>query len=264
MKYLVPLLGHLPLAVKILGGSIVSNYGLPSGEQSIGEVQAKKNKIIYVKQDQSIGGLTFSQAIPVIERSDVADILVLYFGTSVGWPRISRKMIDHLQPELLKPTSFHLPVYKSEVFYNRFKAKLRYFERNVLKLVFFPFGLYRPRQSLEDLPDLVNAIQHLAEKKSGLIIWIQHYSLNYARLWLERKIYSRFYREIIKEISTYQSPHFKIIILEKSFLVQENFLLDGLHLSALGHQRMADLIYSEIESALTEAREYIENEEASL
>jgi hypothetical protein len=84
MKYLVPLLGHLPLAVKILGGSIVSNYGLPSGEQSIGEVLAKKNKIIYVKQDLSIAGLTFSQAIPVIERSDVADILVLYFGTSVG------------------------------------------------------------------------------------------------------------------------------------------------------------------------------------
>ena len=264
MKYLVPLLGHLPLAVKILGGSIVSNYGLPSGEQSIGEVLAKKNKIINVKQDQSIGGLTFSQAIPVIERSDVADIFVLYFGTSVGWPRISRKMIGHLQPELLKPTSFHLPVYKSEVFYNRFKAKLRYFERNVLKLVFFPFGLYRPRQSLEDLPDLVTAIQHLAEKKSGLIIWIQHYSLNYARLWLERKIYSRYYREIIKEISTYQSPHFRIITLEKSFLVQENFLLDGLHLNALGHQRMADLIYSEIESALTEAGEYVKNNEASL
>jgi lysophospholipase L1-like esterase len=133
-----------------------------------------------------------------------------------------------------------------------------------LKLVFFPFGLYRPRQSLEDLPDLVTAIQHLAEKKSGLIIWVQHHSLSYAKLWLERKIYSRFYKDIIKEIYTHQSPHFKIITLEKSFLVQENFLLDGLHLSALGHQRMADLIYSEIESALTEAREYIKNQEASL
>ena len=52
--------------------------------------------------------------------------------------------------------------------------------------------------------------------------------------------------------------------LDKLFLVQDNFLIDGVHLSALGHQRMADLIYSEIESALTEAREYIENEEASL
>jgi lysophospholipase L1-like esterase len=39
----------------------------------------------------------------------------------------------------------------------------------------------------------------------------------------------------------------------------ENFRLDGLHLSALGHQRIADLIYSEIESALTEAKEYIKN-----
>ena len=264
MKYLVPLLGHLPLAVKILGGSIVSNYGLPSGQQSVGEVLAKKNKIIYVKQDQSISGLTFSQAIPVIESLNTTDVLVLYFGTSVGWPRISRKMEDHLRPELLKQTSFHLPVYKSEVFYNRFKAKLRHFERNVLKLALFPFGLYRPRQSLEDLPDLITAIQHLAEKKASLIIWVQHNSLGYKRLWLERKIYSRFYRDILKQIYTHRSPHFRIKILDKSFLVQENFLIDGVHLSALGHQRVADLIYSEVESALTEVEEYVKNGGSSL
>ena len=238
MKYLVPLLGHLPLAVKVLGGSITSHYGLPDGGQSVSEVLANKNKIIYLKRDQSIGGLTFSQAIPVIESLNTADVLVLYFGTSVGWPRISRKMEDHLRPELLKQTSFHLPVYKSEDFYNRFKAKLRHFERNVLKLALFPFGLYRPRQSLEDLPDLVTAIQ--------------------------RKIYSRFYRDILKEIYVHQSSHFRIITLDKSFLVQENFLIDGVHLSALGHQRMADLIYSEIESALSEAEEYVKNGEASL
>ena len=264
MKYLVPLLGHLPLAVKVLGGSITSHYGLPDGGQSVSEVLANKNKKIYLKRDQSIGGLTFSQAIPVIESLNTTDVLVLYFGTSVGWPRISRKMEDHLRPELLKQTSFHLPVYKSEVFYNRFKAKLRHLKRNVLKLALFPFGLYRPRQSLEDLPDLVTAIQHLAEKKSGLIIWVQHNSLGYQRLWLERKIYSRFYRDILKEIYIHQSSHFRIITLDKSFLVQENFLIDGVHLSALGHQRMADLIYSEIESALSEAEEYVKNGEASL
>ena len=264
MKYLAPLLGHLPWTVTVIGGSIVSHYGLSSKEQSVGENLAKHDKKIYIELDQSISGLTFSRAIPVIESLSAGDVLVLYFGTSVGWPRISRKMENHLRPELLKPTSFHLPVYKSEVFYNRFKAKLRHFERNVLKLALFPFGLYRPRQSLEDLPDLVATINHLAEKKSGLIIWVQHNSLGYKRLWLERKIYSRFYREILKEIYFHQSSHFRIITLDKSFLVQENFLIDGVHLSALGHQRMADLIYSEIESALSEAEEYVKNGEASL
>ena len=264
MKSLLTLLGHLPLTVQVLGGSIVSNYGIPNEGQSLGEILNNENKKIYVKRDQSISGLTLSQAIPVIETLDSADVLVIYFGTSVGWPRISRKMEGHLRPQLLKQTSFHLPVYKSEVFYNRFKVKLRHFERNVLKLALFPFGLYRPRQSLEDLPDLVTAIQHLAEKKSGLIIWVQHNSLGYKRLWLERKIYSRFYRAILKEIYTHQSSHFRIITLDKSSLVQENFLIDGVHLSALGHQRMADLIYSEIESALTEAEVYVKNGEASL
>ena len=107
MKYLVPLLGHLPLTVKIIGGSIVSHYGLSSKEQSVGEDLAKHNKKIYVKRDQSISGLTFSRTIPVIESLSAGDVLVLYFGTSVGWPRISRKMEDHLRPQLLKQTSFH-------------------------------------------------------------------------------------------------------------------------------------------------------------
>ena len=62
----------------------------------------------------------------------------------------------------------------------------------------------------------------------------------------------------------HRSPHFRIVTLDKSFLVQENFQIDGVHLSALGHQRVADLIYSEIESALTEVEEYVKNREASL
>lgn len=259
LKYLAPLLGHLPLAVKIIGGSVISKYGLADNSHSVGEILAKRNKNIYIKRDQSIGGLTFSQSIPVIESLNQADVLVLYFGTSVGWPRISRQLENHLRPELLTQTAFHLPVYKSNLFLHRIKAKLRHFERNFLKLILLPFGLYRPRQSLEDLPDLIAAIRYLSEKKSGLIIWVQHNSLGYRRLWLERKIYKRYYKEILKELSNHRSPHFRILTPDESFLIQENFLIDGVHLSEIGHQRMADLIYAEIETALTEAREYVQN-----
>jgi hypothetical protein len=77
-------------------------------DKSIGENLRKLNKSIYIKRDQSIGGLTFSQSIPIIENLNETDVLVLYFGTSVGWPSISRKLEGHLRPELLASTAFHL------------------------------------------------------------------------------------------------------------------------------------------------------------
>lgn len=257
LKHLIQLLGHGPLAVKLIGGSIISKYGLMDPGKSIGENLRKLNGSIYIKRDQSIGGLTFSQSIPIIENLNETDVLVLYFGTSVGWPRISRKLEGHLRPELLASTAFHLPVFKSIKLINRIKAKIRHIERHILKLLLFPFGLYRPRHSLEDLPSLISAIEHLAERKSHLIIWVQHNSLGYRRLWLERKIYNRYYKEILNCLQKHRSPHFRILTPESSFLIQENYLLDGVHLSEIGHQRMAELIYTEIQTAMAEAQKFL-------
>lgn len=257
LKHLINLLDSGPLAVKLIGGSIISKYGLKNPDKSLGAHLRKLNKSIYIKREQSIGGLTFSQSIPIIEELNNSDVLVLYFGTSVGWPRISRKMEGHLRPELLESTSFHLPVYSSKKFTNRVKAKIRHLERNALKIILFPFGLYRPRNSLEDLPNLITAIEHLAERKSHLIIWVQHNSLGYRRLWLERKVYGRYYSEILKSLENFRSPHFRVLTPDNNFLIQENYLLDGVHLSEIGHQRMANLIYAEIQTALAEARDYM-------
>ena len=257
MKHLIQLLGPGPLAVKLIGGSIISKYGLKNAEQSVGTYLQKLNKSIYIKREQSIGGLTFSQSIPIIEELNDTDVLVLYFGTSVGWPRISRKMEGHLRPDLLESTSFHIPVYRSKSFRKRVKGKLRHLERNALKIILFPFGLYRPRHSLEDLPNLITAIEHLAERKSHLIIWVQHNSLGYRRLWLERKIYNKYYAEILRSLEKHKSPHFRVLTPHKDFITQENYLVDGVHLSEIGHQRMANLIYAEIQTALAEARDYM-------
>ena len=214
------------------------------------------NSKVELKREFCVGGLGFSQAIPLIEDLDNSDVLVLYFGTSVGWPRISRKLENHLRPELMKQTAFHIPVYKSKKLTNRMKARARHLERNILKFILFPFGMYKPRHSIEDLPSLIAAIEHLAEKKSKLIIWVQHNSLGYRRLWLERKVYGRYYREILHTLEKFKSPHFRVLTPGQNFLIQENFLVDGVHLSEIGHARMGKLISNEIDNALLEAKLY--------
>jgi hypothetical protein len=256
MKHLLPLLSLNALSLKIIGGSIISKYGLIAGAKNITSAILENEPSVYLKKEISIGGLSFSQAIPKIDELNHTDILVLYFGTSVGWPRISRKLEDHLRPELLTSTTFHIPIYKSAKFSNRIKAKIRHLERNILKLVLFPLGLYRPRHSLEDLPNLIQAIEHIADRKSNLIIWVQHNSLGYRRLWLEQKIYKKYLTEILSELEKNKSPHFRILTPGKGFLVKENYLLDGVHLSELGHKNMGKMISNEIDCALAEARDF--------
>ena len=256
MKSLIQLLGVSPIALKVIGGSVISSYGLPSKVSTIASVVQDSNTKLYLKREICVGGLGFSQAIPLIEGIEKTDVLVLYFGTSVGWPRISRKLENHLRPELMSQTAFHLPAYKSKKLKNRFRAKIRHLERNIMKFVLFPFGMYKPRHSIEDLPSLIAAIEHLAEKRSKLIIWVQHNSLGYRRLWLERKVYKRYYKEILETLNNCKSPHFRILTPSKNFLIQENFLVDGVHLSEIGHLRMGKLIADEIDTALDEAKRY--------
>jgi len=256
MQHLLPLLNLSTFSLNILGGSIISNYGLRPNAKNMTDLILVRNPSINLDKEISVAGLGFSQAIPILDELNHTEILIMYFGTSIGWPRISRKMENYLKPEMLTSTTFDIPLYKSVILSHRIKAKIRHLERNLFKLILYPFGLYKPRHSLEDLPNLIKAIEHIADRKSCLIIWVQHNALGYRRLWLERKSYKRYYKEILSELGKEKSPHFRILSPGNDFLVQENYALDGVHLSELGHERMGVMIGNEINQALSEVRNY--------
>ena len=260
MQHLLPLLNLSTFSLNILGGSIISNYGLRPNAKNMTDLILVRNPSINLDKEISVGGLGFSQAIPILDELSHTEILIMYFGTSIGWPRISRKMENYLKPEMLTSTTFDIPLYKSVILSHRIKAKIRHLERNLFKLILYPFGLYKPRHSLEDLPNLIKAIEHIADRKSCLIIWVQHNALGYRRLWLERKSYKRYYKEILSELGKEKSPHFRILSPGNEFLVQENYALDGVHLSELGHERMGVMIGNEINQALSEVRNYAKSE----
>jgi hypothetical protein len=260
IQHLLPLLNLSTLSLNLIGGSIISNYGLRPNAKNMTDLILERNPSINLEKEISVGGLSFSQAIPMLDELRHTEILIMYFGTSIGWPRISRKMENHLRPEMLTSTTFHIPLYKSIILNHRIKAKIRHLERNLFKFILYPFGLYKPRHSLEDLPNLIKAIEHIADRKSCLIIWVQHNSLGYRRLWLERHVYKRYYKEILSELDKEKSPHFRILSPGKDFLVQENYSLDGVHLSELGHERMGVMIGNEINQALSEVRNYAKSE----
>jgi hypothetical protein len=73
-------------------------------------------------------------------------------------------------------------------------------------------------------------------------MWVQHQALQSRRIFVERRSYQKYYKEIISALEKYESPNFALITLPEEFLVQENYLLDCIHLSEEGHRKLVEIL----------------------
>ena len=129
---------------------------------------------------------------------------------------------------------------------NRLLKYLKLRLKNSLKYFLFAINLYKPRTSIHEVKDQVKAIIDLASIKADRLIWVQHRPAENNRIWLEKKFYNLFYRQVAASISENESKRLTFLELERDFLVPENYLMDGVHLSEQGHyvlaHRLAELI----------------------
>lgn len=114
--------------------------------------------------------------------------------------------------------------------------------RNFVKYSLYFTGLYKSRISRREIEDQIDAVVHLAKHQSKRIMWIQHQALQNRRIFLERRSYKRYYKEILKSLEKYKSPEFTVITLPDNYLKQVNYLLDCVHLSEEGHRQMYALV----------------------
>ena len=188
------------------------------------------------------GGLTFVRAITELADFPDEDLLVFHFGTSIGWPVSLVKAGHRLGIDFTGEFGFHQPAFASQSRAKRLKraAKVRF--RNAVKYLLYFSGLYKSRISRREIEDQIEAVVHLAKHQSKRIMWIQHQALQNRRIFLERRSYERYYKEILRALEKYKSPEFTVITLPDSFLKQENYLLDCVHLSETGHREMYKLV----------------------
>ena len=188
------------------------------------------------------GGLTFVRAITELADFPDEDLLVFHFGTSIGWPVSLVKAGHRLGIDFTGEFGFHQPAFASQSREKRLKraAKVRF--RNAVKYLLYFSGLYKSRISRREIDDQIEAVVHLAKHQSKRIMWIQHQALQNRRIFLERRSYERYYKEILRALEKYKSPEFTVITLPDSFLKQENYLLDCVHLSETGHREMYKLV----------------------
>ena len=188
------------------------------------------------------GGLTFVRAITELADFPNEDLLVFHFGTSIGWPVSVVKMGHKLGIDFQGEFTFHQPSHAGRTRKSRWKRALKVKLRNSVKYFLFGSGLYKSRISRLEIPDQIEAVVHLAKHQSKRILWIQHQALQNRRIFLERRSYERYYKEIERSLQQYKSPEFTVITLPDSFLCQENYLLDCVHLSEQGHREMYKIV----------------------
>lgn len=187
-------------------------------------------------------GLTFVRAISELADFPDEDLLIFHFGTSIGWPVSVVKIGHRLGIDFTAEYGFHQAAYSSSARIKRWKkwAKARF--RNTVKYFLFFAGLYKARISRREIEDQIDAVVRLAQHQSKQIMWVQHQALQNRRIFLERRSYKKYYKEILRALQKYESDRFTVVTLPESFLTQENYLLDCIHLSEEGHRKLYELV----------------------
>ena len=230
------------LKITVIGGSASNNFGNPPDSLGWPELLAKNLTQSADLTHVSRGGLTFVRGMSEIAEIDSADVLIMHFGTSIGWPISIVKAGTVMGIDFASDHGFNQPTGISKVKSHRVKQFFKRSFRNSVKYLLFFTGQYKPRASRRELQDQVEAVIHLAQHKTDRLNWIQHRAFLNHRIWLEKWVYERYYAEIMKALHNFESKGLSILEIPDEFMVAENYLFDCVHLSSKGHERLEKLV----------------------
>lgn len=228
-------------SITVLGGSAASAFSDPKEKSWPYLLKAELPQEIEFKVETR-GGLTFVRALNELIDFPNEDLLILHFGTSIGWPVSLVNKGHKFGVDFASEFGLHQPPYRSVGTLNKINKNLKVRIRNAVKYILFGLGLYRSRVSRREIADQIDAIVHLASKQSKRIMWVQHQALQHRRIFLERRSYKKYYKEIMAALEKHQGPNFALITLPDTFLTQENYLYDCIHLSEKGHRELATML----------------------
>jgi lysophospholipase L1-like esterase len=230
------------LKIFAIGGSASNNFG------NAAETLAWPERLAHNLGDYadvthlSRSGLTFVRGINKLAKVDSADVLIMHFGTSIGWPISIIKAGTVMGIDFATDHGFNQPTGVSAVKKRRVKNFFKRSFRNTVKYILFFVGLYKPRASKRELNDQIDAVINLALKKSDRLIWIQHRAFMNHRIVLEKWVYDRYYRKIMQILKGMDVMGLTVLEIPDDFVVAENYLFDCIHLSSQGHKRLEQMV----------------------
>lgn len=230
------------LKISVIGGSASNNFGNPPDSLAWPELLAKNLAQSADLTHISRGGLTFVRGMNEIAGIDSTGVLIMHFGTSIGWPISLVKIGTAMGIDFTSDYGFNQPTGISTKRTRRVKNYFKRSFRNIVKSVLFFTGQYKPRASRRELKDQIEAVIHLAQHKTDRLIWIQHRAFLNHRIWLEKWVYERYYKQIMKTLDGLGLKGVTVLEIPDEFMVAENYLFDCVHLSNKGHERLEKLV----------------------
>jgi hypothetical protein len=174
------------------------------------------------------------------------DILIGYFGTRVGWPRLPKFMQFFLPDMFRRVTAFDLPLGEIESDKRTLKYKSRkQFKRFIKRLAIY-FNAYKPEKEISELLGEIDIYFRTASLKFEKIYILQHHQYEDGRLAFETRIYNNYYYEILDFARSQNKENIEVIELPKEFLKAGNYLGDNLHLSMHGHVALSKIFIEKI------------------
>lgn len=230
------------LKISVIGGSASNNFGNAPDSLAWPELLAKNLAQSADLTHVSRGGLTFVRGMNEIAEIDSTGVLIMHFGTSIGWPISLVKTGTAMGIDFASDHGFNQPTGISTKRTRRVKNFFKRSFRNIVKFVLFFTGQYKPRASRRELKDQIEAVIHLAQHKTDRLIWIQHRAFLNHRIWLEKWVYERYYKQIMKTLDGLGLKEVTVLEIPDEFMVAENYLFDCVHLSSKGHERLEKLV----------------------
>ena len=230
------------LKLSVIGGSASNNFGNVPDSLAWPELLAKNLAESADLTHVSRGGLTFVRGMNEIAEINSVGVLIMHFGTSIGWPISLVKTGTSIGIDFASDHGFNQPTGVSTKRTRRVKNFFKRSFRNGVKYVLFFTGQYKPRASRRELKDQIEAVIHLAQHKTDRLIWIQHRAFLNHRIWLEKWVYERYYKQIMKTLDGLGLKGVSVLEIPDDFMIAENYLFDCVHLSSTGHERLEKLV----------------------
>lgn len=221
----------------IISGSITSGYGIsdeiPRWDKVLSD-QISESKFVSVTKD----GMTHENALKILyDRDFCGDILILYFGTRIGWPKISDQLRSKLPYRLKNNGYLDLPAHYSVRKGSTQRRFLKRIARQSIKILGILFRQYKPELPKDKILNDLDLLLTLAAKNFKHVIYIQHHHLSSWRLGYESKKYDAYYGSLLNAVRSRSEENIYLIEMPKDIFSFEYFLPDLVHFSALGHYK---------------------------
>jgi|688.fasta_scaffold387643_2 hypothetical protein len=226
----------------IISGSITSGYGISAHVSRWDEVfrdQLSEKTFESVCMD----GMTHESAFDILCRPESnGELLILYFGTRIGWPRIGKLFDKFLLFELKNSGYLDLSVFNSL----RKGARMRRISKRITRILLKSLGillrLYKPELPKDKVLQDLDLLLTIAAKNFNWVIYIQHHHLSTRRLRYESKKYEKYYSLLLSAVRSRPESNILLVEMPKDIFSAKFFLLDCVHYSDLGHNKFGSFL----------------------